>query len=191
MESQLRLQYGIFENKIAWNSQLFFLVMFSRPIYCFYSAPFSRKWVRLLQWAIFLDARGPLFCSFVQQQKLERRMFKIYSKRQKLIQNKKNDIQNLKNTKDLSFGYLGVFHLDFFRHYETFCNKMDAKKPKGSSLLHFSSLWNCSKFSIFGFLPKTFIVSKGSPFIFSKFCHKLVSQSPNFYSFTNVALFEP
>ena len=44
----------------------------------------------------FLDALGPLFCSFAQQQ-LELRTSKTYSKRQKLVQNKNIDVQNLEN----------------------------------------------------------------------------------------------
>ena len=31
--------------------------------------------------------------------------------------------RTLKTTKDTHFGYLGVFNLDFFRHYETFFRK--------------------------------------------------------------------
>ena len=45
-------------------------------------------------------------------------MFKTYSKRQNLVQNKTH-VQIFENILKIPFVYLGVFHLDIFRHYET------------------------------------------------------------------------
>ena len=98
-----------------------------------------------------------------------------------------------KHTKDLNFGYLGVFNLDFFRHYETFLklfyytkgppslflkffNRMDGKKFQRVPLSHFSALRHCSKFSIFVFFRKFSNVSKGPPSIIFIFCNKLEFQ---------------
>ena len=46
-------------------------------------------------------------------------MSKTYSKRQNLGRKNRRPAPQ-KHTKDPPFGYLGIFNLDFFRHYETF-----------------------------------------------------------------------
>ena len=71
----------------------------------------------LSQWVVFLDTKGPLFCSFVQQHQLELRTSKTYSKRQALVQNKNVNVQNLEKILKIP---VWRFSLGFFRHYETF-----------------------------------------------------------------------
>ena len=88
----------------------------------------------------FLDAYGPLLCSFVQQ--LELRRFKTLEP-QKPVQNEKKK-QNRrpeprKHTKDAPFDHFGVFHLDFFRDYETFFENFWIA-PKGAPFICFDIL---------------------------------------------------
>ena len=120
----------------------------------------------------------------------------------KMKRKNKTDVQNLENILRIPFGYLGVFHLDFFGTTRLFWKFLDCtkecplhlfrhfatewmlKNPKGSPVLHFSALWHCTNF---------FKVSKGSPSFFL-FCNNWSFKKPKgspLYNFKNFALFEP
>ena len=145
---------------------------------------------RLLQWLVFfrqLNAIGPRFCSFVQHHQLKLRTSKTYSKRQKLVQNKNINVQNLENIGSPSWCYsLGFFSelCDFFLKFfgfhqrfspsfvSIFCNTMDVKKFQrvttftffGSDTVQKSHLKFFSE--IFQNLPKV-------PSFFFIFCNQL------------------
>ena len=109
---------------------------------------------RLLQWLVFFSSvqrDRSTFCSFVQHHQLELRTSKTYSKRQKLVQNKKIDVQNLENIGSplvfftrIFFGTMRLF-LDSTKGFPSFvsifCNTMDVKKiPKGSPFTFFGTV---------------------------------------------------
>ena len=136
------------------------------------------------------NAIGPLFCSIVQQHQLELRTSKTYSKRQKLVQNKNIDVQNLENIEYP----LGVFHSDFFPHFATFFRCFFWIQPEGLPFVCFSILQHngCQKipkgppFTFFGtvtliknlifdFFSKIFqnLIDFGPPLIFFIVCNQL------------------
>ena len=100
-----------------------------------------------MRFLVGVSEENPFFCSFVQHHQLELQTSKTYSKRQKLVQNKNIDVQNLENIGSP----LGVFHSNFFRHYATFLDSTKGsplrlfryfatQSMSKNALLHFSAL---------------------------------------------------
>ena len=148
----------------------------------------------------FLDAYGPLFCSFVQQHQL--RTSKTYSKPQNLVQNKNITVQNLENILKIPLWCfsLGFFlaQCDFFKKFfglhqrvspsfvSIFSNTMDVKKSQRAPFYNFRHRGTVQK-SYLKYFRKFFKISQGSPFnFFFKFCNQLEfheAQSVPFYNF--------
>ena len=74
--------------------------------------------------------------------------------------------------------FLEVFGLNQRAASSFFATELMFKKPERVPLLHFSALCYCSKFSFSFFFEKIFYVSRGSHFIFFKFCNNLLLQKP-------------
>ena len=147
----------------------------------FFSRRFRRK-SRLLQWLVFFrqfNAIGPLFCLFVQHHQLELRTSKTYSKRQKFVQNKNIDVQNLENIGshplvfftrifsalcDFFWSFLDSTKVSPLGLFRSFATQWMSKNPKGSPLLHFSALWHFKNL-IFKFLNLFFHKAQRVPLL--------------------------
>ena len=136
------------------------------------------------------------FCSLVQQLD-ELRRFNTVNLRTSPIQKETKPTSTTSKTR---FGYLGVFHLDFFgimrlfelhqrvplRLFRYFATQWMSKNPKGSPFYIF---WHCDTVqkSHFKFFPEISKISQGSPLhFFFIFCNRLKFnkiQRVTFYNF--------
>ena len=138
--------------------------------------------------SFFLDTKGPLFCSFVQQPQtsttsnLNNSNLRSASKTKR----KKTDVHNLEITPRIPHffselcDFLKLFGLNIFPQrvppsiFLMFCNTMDVKKLQRVPPFTFFGTVTLFKNLIKKFYGKFFHVSKGSPLHFLKiFCNQL------------------
>ena len=141
---------------------------------------------RLLQWLVFFSSvqrDRSTFCSFVQHHQLELRTSKTYSKRQKLVQNKKIDVQNLENIgSPLVFFtriFFGTMRLFFGFHqripfvcFDILQHNGCQKNPKGLPFYIFRHCDTVKKISFLIFFRKFLNLPRVS-LIFFIFCNQL------------------
>ena len=134
----------------------------------------------------FLDTKGPLFCSFVQQPQTSTTSNLNNSNLRSASKTKRKNKHNLENT-PLPPLFFSTFLRFFGLHQRVppsfvsiFCNTMDVKKSQRVPPFTFFGTVTLFKNLIKKFFGKFFHVSKGSPLqFFSSFLQPAgVSQSP-------------
>ena len=129
--------------------------------------------------SFFLDTKGPLFCSFVQQPQTSTTSNLNNSNLRSASETKrknKRDVHNLENTPlpPLFLKFFGLHQRVPPSFVSIFCNTMDVKKSQRVPPFTFFVTVTLFKNLAKKFFWEFFHVSKGSPFnFFQVFCNQL------------------